>query len=204
MKTYKKDDIDITDDELEYILVIRDEYTGRGFAKPMMDLSGVIKANPKHTKERPFIINNFFCVSLLFFFFFFFVVGASKKKKKREKESTFVNDLHMDMAPEREEDLFKSLILSKTCSLPTSPPPAYDPTSETTRSKKTTSFSALYSGISLSFLPKTRRRGNVVALCSERRASFSRNFSSNREIIRGGGGREKDDDDDAEDAVDDP
>ena len=34
----------------------------------MMDLSGVIKANTKHTKERPFIINNFFCVSLLFFF----------------------------------------------------------------------------------------------------------------------------------------
>ena len=84
MKTYKKDDIDITDDELEYILVIRDEYTGRGFAKPMMDLSGVIKANPKHTKERPFIINNFFC---LFFFFSssFLLLGLPKKRKKERK-----------------------------------------------------------------------------------------------------------------------
>ena len=85
MKTYKKDDIDITDDELEYILVIRDEYTGRGFAKPMMDLSGVIKANPKHTNERPFIINNFFCVSLLFFSSSFLLLGLPKKRKKERK-----------------------------------------------------------------------------------------------------------------------
>ena len=85
MKTYKKDDIDITDDELEYILVIRDEYTGRGFAKPMMDLSGVIKANPKHTKERPFIINNFFCLSSFFFLLLFCCWGFQKKEKKRER-----------------------------------------------------------------------------------------------------------------------